>query len=942
MRHLFAVILYFLLALPLFANNDNDSIQSNDKQLYGKLSFTLTSTYWYEDTFEPYVTLICANGDTITRRENNGFEYRFDKVPAGLTKIIGSAPGYVSAIDTITVKPGKWTNMNRWLLINERVVDLQMVTVNGSVPAIVYKGDTIKYNTSGMDFDDNDKARKLLERLPGVEITDSGIKVNGHDIMKTYVDGSTHMFGTDVMTAVDHVAANNVAHVYVYEEDEHPEEKQLNKKGKRQHVMNIETKNKIVNSVDGTALTGIGHNIGKSTLGGHDTRYIAGTEFNFFSDQWLFTISGLESNQNIGDYSPDRVLDVMSPSSNYSENSNVSARVERKWQDEKYYGRTIAMDYSFGRSVPQSENSSTKYYTPTSDFANRTYKSTSENHSQTLSHNLAFKYNERHDGYYSNLSYRLQDSHAQNHSLQEQSDDVDGVVSSSSIANDGKNTKLSHRVNAGAGIYKKAISANVNLSYSNDSSDKKNERRTTYSNAGDEEMTISMPSDNRGGTLSLTSRVSYTFNANDTAATNMFTSPMIGISYDFEADNQHINQSAFNVQTQEIDKTNTYSYRSQVNTHRAEINFTTFRDEKHGYIDLAAGVESSTVEDLEKIDNNGYTKHFTMPTASASYNFPKFKGVNASLNYYLSSNLPNVSQLRSQVDDSNPYFLSSGNPNLKASRNNSFNLMAFRMGESMAGLMLNGVISGNFTSNEIVSSTRYFTEDTRLDEYQYTAKAGSSMSTYDNVDGTKSFRASASAYQTVNSLRSNFSVHASYSLSNNPYFYNQVLDRSIRNSFSTGIGIEFSKFEHHRISLNWNGNWSSSKNKLYSNTTRIATNNVAVYYRATKILKRIFLNVAYNLSCQKYQTTGECQCENELNIYAGTKIGKHGELSITAFDILGQSSGRKFSFTDNYTSESYYDNYGRFFSINYKYSIIKAKSNRSASGFGHGMFMGGF
>ncbi len=37
------------------------------------------------------------------------------------------------------------------------------------------------------------------------------------------------------------------------------------------------------------------------------------------------------------------------------------------------------------------------------------------------------------------------------------------------------------------------------------------------------------------------------------------------------------------------------------------------------------------------------------------------------IKYTINSHLPNIAQLRSEVNNSNPYFISSGNPNLKAS-----------------------------------------------------------------------------------------------------------------------------------------------------------------------------------------------------------------------------------------------------------------------------------
>lgn len=354
MKRYLAFLLITLISISALAQSKKES-----KAKTATVTVVLLSPYSNSASvkFEPHATLIC-NGDSI---KDNG-THTFRKVPVGKVMILAEAEGFIPVIDSLMVEQG--ADNERFITMTDRIVDLQMVVVNGTIPALVYRNDTLKFTPDGMNFADDDAAREVLRRMPGVEFSEGQIKVGGKPIMKTYVDGRTSLFGDNPMTAIDHIKATDVAHIYAYDEDEHPEEENPNHKGGRHRVLNIVTKSKMLNSYDGVLFGGVGPTLGE-TLSGNDLRYAGGGSFNFFSDKWLLKLDAMQNNQNSNSTSPSRYFTTESPASTYSENSILGAKLERKWQGKKKGKDTsLSGEYNFSRIAPESMSYSETNYTP--------------------------------------------------------------------------------------------------------------------------------------------------------------------------------------------------------------------------------------------------------------------------------------------------------------------------------------------------------------------------------------------------------------------------------------------------------------------------------------------------------------------------------------------------------------------------------------------------
>ncbi len=157
----------------------------------------MTVTKW-GDTFLPAVG---APGDTVI--------YRF------------SAEGYIPVTMNFVIplkgrEPLK--KIKQVLLIKERVRELDEVVVKTSKVKMVMKGDTIVYNADAFELANGSMLDALIARLPGAELKDGVIKVNGEYVNELLLNGESFFKG-DPSVALQNLPAFTVKNLKVYRKE---------------------------------------------------------------------------------------------------------------------------------------------------------------------------------------------------------------------------------------------------------------------------------------------------------------------------------------------------------------------------------------------------------------------------------------------------------------------------------------------------------------------------------------------------------------------------------------------------------------------------------------------------------------------------------------------------------------------------------------------------
>ena len=95
--------------------------------------------------------------------------------------------------------------------------DLPEVIITAKEVAIVIKGDTTIYNTTSLKYMEDDGIRTLLEKMPGVQVSGNSIKIDGEEVKKVHLNGDL-FFGSHIASALTLLKAKDVKNIKFYSE----------------------------------------------------------------------------------------------------------------------------------------------------------------------------------------------------------------------------------------------------------------------------------------------------------------------------------------------------------------------------------------------------------------------------------------------------------------------------------------------------------------------------------------------------------------------------------------------------------------------------------------------------------------------------------------------------------------------------------------------------
>jgi len=174
---------------------------------------------------------------------------------------------------------------------------LEMVTVEGDRIPIQFNKDTINYNADAFKTRPNAVVEDLLKKLPGVEVDENGnIKAQGEDVSKVYVDGK-EFFGNDPKMATKNLPADAVDKVQVYDKKSDQAEFTGIDDGQEEKAINLALKEDKKKGVFGNLMAGHGD----------QGRFQSKANLNKFSPKQQLSFIGMANNVNekgfsIGDY----------------------------------------------------------------------------------------------------------------------------------------------------------------------------------------------------------------------------------------------------------------------------------------------------------------------------------------------------------------------------------------------------------------------------------------------------------------------------------------------------------------------------------------------------------------------------------------------------------------------------------------------------------------
>ena len=242
MRTFFVTISLFLC---LGITSRAQVIILNDNVMTGRMS-EIKTTVLDSLTNEPVgyasVYVVPSKDTTITNftlTDAKG-EAKLDEVPYGRYVFHVEMMGYKPFIKDRYFRERRVDMGTIRLQVDEQF--LQAATVTDVGNPIVVKKDTVEFNASSFRVGANAMLKDLLQRMPGMEITDDGkVKFNGQEIDKLTVGGRTFFFN-DQSTALNNLPAAVVDKIRVIDRESEETRASGIQDGNREKVLDVALK----------------------------------------------------------------------------------------------------------------------------------------------------------------------------------------------------------------------------------------------------------------------------------------------------------------------------------------------------------------------------------------------------------------------------------------------------------------------------------------------------------------------------------------------------------------------------------------------------------------------------------------------------------------------------------------------------------------------------
>lgn len=839
---------------------------------------------------------------------------------------------------------------------------LKEVVVKGQTPPAQQKGDTLQLNANAFKVTRDATTEDLVRKMPGISVDNGTVTAQGETVQQVLVDGRI-FFGDDPTIALRNLPAEVVDKIEVFDRQSDQSQFTGFNDGQTTKTINIVTRSDRRNGSFGRLYAGYGT----------DGVYSVGGNVNQFKGPRRLSIIGLSNNINQQNFSSQDLLGVTnsgggnsggrgggggrggsgggggggSSAGNFQVGQqsgiNTTHSLGINFSDDWGKHLVVRGSYFFNSSNNRNTQNQFRRYFLTGD-ASQFYQETSQTSSQNLNHRFDFR-----------LEYTI---NSRNSLLitprvrWQRNNSTSNVLGITYLSND------STLLNPGVGNSFNPIvppdSALLNRSTSN---------YTAHIQGYDFSNTILFRHRflKRGRSISVnlgTDVASQTTNSTLLSNNEYFTdrsrSQLIQQQTQIKAPSYQLSLST--AYTEPLSKVS----QLQLNYNIAYRNSYS-RRETYRY-----NLTAEQYDILDSLLSNTFQNDYLTNQAGAGYNyrtpkvglvvnvnyqradliseqqFPRYGTVRKTfdnvlpmtmLDYRLTTNArlrftyrtntqaPSVTQLQNVLDNTNPLFLTIGNPDLKQSysHNLSARYTLTKPGKSRSLFVL---LNGTATANYIGNATLISNGTARLPNGTLIGQ-GVQLSRPINLDGLWSIRSLATYSFPLKAVKSNLSLTAGSSVNRTPSSINERLNYARTTTWTQGAVLSSNISQNLDFSMSYTSNYNQ-----VSNTIQPQLNSTYHYGVASARINWIFgpgLVFQADLNNQHYKgfSGSVNQQYTLLNAAVGKKFLKdqRGDLRVSAFDLLKQNNSLSVTQTDTYVQNSQSLVLQRYFLLTFTYSL---------------------
>ncbi len=873
---------------------------------------------------------------SFTRANEDGF-FQIKNVEPGKYLLSVSYIGYQHL--WLGIKVGATSKLSLGNIYLVDASQMSSVTVTARRPPVVINGDSIEFNSENFKTVPNAVVEDMLKKMPGIEVDKAGaITVNGKSVTKVYVNGKEFFTG-DPKMATKNLPADAVDKIQVYDRksdqamftgiDDGNEETAINIKTKK------DRKQSTFGKVNGSAgVPGRFDGQGNVNRINNDEQFsLIGTANNTnrqaFSNNDMSNFSGGGGGGGRGgggmivnisgggggtDASSQGVANTYSLGGNYSNVLN----------DKK-------MDFNINSNASDIErnnisNSYTQNLTPGNLFNRSSYSnSTSRSQQVKLGMTIDNKVSET-------FSYKYTPSISTQHNTS------DGISTSTTMLPDGTltnatNTKSSsvtdaYNISNTLLLRKKfekkgrTISSTITQGYNNSLSNSSQYTNQLFYTTGvkTKDSLLDQQNKRKGISESYSANIVYTepLGKKSLLEVNTFLNKNIGTSSKrvFDKDATNGLYDALNTRlTNEYNSEYTYSGAGMnYRLNQKKYNFSTGVSFQDAYLNGENTTASTKINhDFKDV----------LPNAMFVYNFSQTQ--NFRFQYRTSTNQPSLTQLQPVLDQSNINNQTIGNPDLKRSYTNNFNLSYFSS-KILAQRNFFALINAQVIDNSIVN-------------YDSVLPSRAILSKPVNVNGAYRVNGTMNYGFGIKEIYSRFNFGINGGISNNISYSNGLLNTTLVKSAGPSFTYTYSLDEVMDVNLTARHTYSNTNNAL---NAALNTNYLTRVYGAdvTNYLPfEMVLNQSLNYTINEGRAAGY---NTSVPIYNASiskffMKNKRAELKISAFDILNKNVGVSRNVSQNQIVDQSYNVINQYFLIGFTYSLQKSGLTGNSGGGGSRM-----
>ncbi|MBP5340589.1 MAG: TonB-dependent receptor [Prevotella sp.] len=222
-------------------------------------------------------------GGTVTDLKGN---FSVEAPANGIYRLKVSSVGFQAIEREVTLRRNQSQDVGELLMSSDAVM-LRETVVTGRAAQIIAKKDTLVYNPEAFRTPEGSAIEELIKRIPGAEVDEDGnITVNGKTVEKILLDGKEFMLG-DVETALKNIPVSIIQSVKFYDQQ-----------SDQARITGIEDGNKET-VLDFTIKKGMnrGYMTNLDLAGGTEHRYASRGMGSVFTDKTRFVLLGNLNNK---------------------------------------------------------------------------------------------------------------------------------------------------------------------------------------------------------------------------------------------------------------------------------------------------------------------------------------------------------------------------------------------------------------------------------------------------------------------------------------------------------------------------------------------------------------------------------------------------------------------------------------------------------------------